>query len=127
MLVRTGNVPLGKVMHLVQGTFARKWNRRRQLKGHVFEARYFARLCLTERYLWALVRYVHDNPVRAGLVPHPAMYEWSSHPEYDSQQWRLVDPIEAATVLGTVTPEDLTWVRAITATGSSVADDRDSV
>ncbi|MDR5684049.1 MAG: transposase [Armatimonadota bacterium] len=124
LLVRTGRMPLGNVMHAVQGTFARNWNRRRGLKGHVFEARYFARLCLAERYLWALVRYVHDNPVRAGLVAHPGLYQWSSYPEYETRRWRLVDPSEAAAILGSVRPEDLTWVSAIGAGDSSGTDGR---
>jgi hypothetical protein len=47
--------------------------------GHVFQGRYRAILCDKRTYLLELVRYLHLNPVRAGLVQHPADWPWSSH------------------------------------------------
>jgi hypothetical protein len=57
-------------------------------------------LCEDERYLWALVRYIHGNPVRAGLAGAPGAYRWSSFREYEAQRWAVVDGSEADKVLG---------------------------
>jgi putative transposase len=50
--------------------------------GHLFQNRYHALLVDVDRYFLALLRYIHLNPVRAGLVGDPANYHWSSHRAY---------------------------------------------
>lgn len=102
-LVRTGSHPLGYVMQVVQGKFARWYNRKYRLTGHVFQGRYFARLCTDEGYLWALVRYIHDNPVHAALAWSPEAYPWSSARAYAGHPDELVD-LEEARALGCAVP-----------------------
>ena len=63
--------------------------RRRRFSGHVFQGRYRTELVEDESYLWTVSRYVHLNPVRAGLVEHPAAWRWSSYPGYADRRWRL--------------------------------------
>jgi putative transposase len=48
--------------------FAVNFNRRRKRYGHLFENRYKSILCEEEPYLLELTRYIHLNPLRAGLV-----------------------------------------------------------
>ena len=50
--------------------------------GHLFQGRYKAILCAKEAYLLELVRYIHLNPVRAGLSMDPESYSWIGHGEY---------------------------------------------
>jgi putative transposase len=100
LLCRRGPVPLAKVMHHVQRRFAVHLNRRLGLRGHVFQDRYYARLCEDEGYLWAVVRYIHDNPVQAGLCDSPQAYPWSSGPEYATGGSGLVDREEVASLFG---------------------------
>jgi REP element-mobilizing transposase RayT len=100
LLCRRGPVPLAKVMHHVQRRFAVHLNRRLGLRGHVFQDRYYARLCEDEEYLWAVVRYIHDNPVQAGLCDSPQAYPWSSGPEYATGGSGLVDREEVASLFG---------------------------
>ncbi len=100
LLVRVSETPLGRAMQFLQGNFARWYNRRYGYTGHLFQGRYRAWLCEDERYLWALVRYIHGNPVRAGLAGAPGAYRWSSFREYEAQRWAVVDGSEADKVLG---------------------------
>ncbi len=100
LLCRRGPVPLAKVMHHVQRRFAVHLNRRLGLRGHVFQDRYYARLCEDDGYLWAVVRYIHDNPVQAGLCDSPQAYPWSSDPEYATGGSGLVDREEVASLFG---------------------------
>jgi hypothetical protein len=81
-LVEVGEIPLGRFMQRVASQYARFLQRRNETTGHLFERRYHAVLVDTERYLLDLVRYIHLNPVRGGLVTDPADYPWSSHRDY---------------------------------------------
>ncbi|MBC7252660.1 MAG: transposase [Actinobacteria bacterium] len=51
-------------------------------KGHVFRGRYKAILVDREAYMLAVVRYIHLNPVEAGIVELPEQYPWSSYAIY---------------------------------------------
>jgi hypothetical protein len=50
--------------------------------GHLFQGRYKALLVDRDAYLLELVRYIHLNPVRAGLVDEPLDYRWTGHRAY---------------------------------------------
>ena len=57
--------------------YAMYFNSRTQMSGHVWQGRFFS--CpLDESHLWAAVRYVEVNPVRAGMVESAETYPWSS-------------------------------------------------
>jgi hypothetical protein len=69
-------------MQRVQGDYARYFNRRHRRTGHLFEKRYKAYLVTDERYLAALVRYIHFNLPSAGLEKENKDPLWSSHNFY---------------------------------------------
>lgn len=62
--------------------YTRQYNRRYRKVGHLFQGRYKAILCDRDSYLMELIRYLHLNPVRAGMVSDPRRYRWSSHGQY---------------------------------------------
>jgi len=57
--------------------YAQRINRERGWKGHLWQGRYFSS-ALDEDYLWAAIRYVERNPVRAKMVRRAENYPWSS-------------------------------------------------
>ena len=59
--------------------YAWRFNRRHSGKGHSFESRYGSSLIADERHLLAAVRYIAQNPVRAGLTSSPLGWRWSSY------------------------------------------------
>ncbi len=92
LLVETTTTPLSKIMQFLNFTYTRRFNRKYGKTGHLFQGRYKAFLCDRDTYLLALVRYIHLNPVRAGIVRWPHEYEWSSHGDYLGRSGRMVDP-----------------------------------
>lgn len=70
---------LSDAMRQLNGTYAQWWNRRHKTVGHVFQGRFKDQIVQQESYLSVLCRYVANNPVRAGLVKHPADWPWSSY------------------------------------------------
>jgi hypothetical protein len=62
----------------LQGSYTQWFNRRHRRSGHLFQGRYKAFLVEQDEYLKALVRYVHENPVKSRLVDRAQRYRWSS-------------------------------------------------
>jgi len=67
-LFRTGRVPIATIMRRLLTGYAGTFNRRHRRHGHLFQNRYKSILCQEEPYLIELVRYIHLNPLRGGLV-----------------------------------------------------------
>lgn len=82
MLVQMGNVPLGGFIGTVASRYAKAFNKKYERSGHLFERRYRAPLVTTDSYLLELVRYIHQNPLRANMVRAAGEYAWSSHNGY---------------------------------------------
>jgi len=82
LLMEVGSYPLSKVMQTLLYRYTRYYNKRHHKVGHLFQGRYRAILCDKESYLMELIRYLHLNPVRAGLVKDAKEYAWSSHRNY---------------------------------------------
>jgi REP element-mobilizing transposase RayT len=68
LLLQTGIVPVATIMRKLLTGYATKFNRRHGRHGHLFQNRYKSILCQEEPYLLELVRYIHLNPLRAGVV-----------------------------------------------------------
>ena len=68
LLLKTGDMPIATVMRRVLTGYAVSHNRRHSRSGHLFQNRYKSILCQEDTYLLELVRYIHLNPVRAGIV-----------------------------------------------------------
>jgi REP element-mobilizing transposase RayT/DNA-binding transcriptional ArsR family regulator len=82
LALRSGARPLAEVMSRVNTGYARRFNLRHLRSGHLFENRYGSLLVDDDAYLRRLVRYVHLNPLRAGLVSSLealAHYPWTGH------------------------------------------------
>lgn len=74
--------PMSRVMHALLTAYSQYHNRKYKKIGHLFQGRYKAILCQTDRYLGELVRYIHLNPVRAKIVARPEEFEYSGHRAY---------------------------------------------
>jgi len=68
---------LSILLRRVHGRYAQYYNARSGRSGHLWQNRFFA-CVLGPSHLWAALRYVERNPVRAGMVERAADYPWSS-------------------------------------------------
>lgn len=94
LVLETSETPLSRIMLGVQGSYTQVFNRRHDRVGHLFQGRYRAFLVQKDSYLLALVRYVHENPLAAGLVERAQDYPWSSDRFYRrgrGPEWMDVD------------------------------------
>lgn len=82
LVIETPNGNMNKVLHYVNGSYATYTNKKRNRSGHLWQGRYKGILIDREAYLLELSRYLHLNPVRAGMVEKPEDYRQSSYRSY---------------------------------------------
>jgi REP element-mobilizing transposase RayT len=68
LFLKTGDEPIATVMRRLLTGYAAGHNRRHQRSGHLFQNRYKSILCQEDLYLKELVRYIHLNSLRSGLL-----------------------------------------------------------
>lgn len=68
ILCKTKDMPLASCMRRVLTGYVVNFNKRHRRYGHLFQNRYKSIVCQEDAYLKELVRYIHLNPLRAGLV-----------------------------------------------------------
>ncbi|ODS64428.1 MAG: hypothetical protein ABS41_03005 [Arenimonas sp. SCN 70-307] len=68
-----------RMMQQLGTRYVRYFNACHQRTGTLWEGRFRSCLVGSDDYLLACQRYIELNPVRAGMVPHPGMYRWSSY------------------------------------------------
>jgi REP element-mobilizing transposase RayT len=82
LLIRSGPEGLAQYMRRLLTGYAQAYNRRHKRYGHLFQNRYKSIVCEEDPYFQELVRYIHLNPLRAGLVQNLAeldRHPWSGH------------------------------------------------
>ena len=82
LLTRTGNLGLSSCMQILLGDYAAASNGRHQRCGHLFQNRFKSAMVEEDAYFLELVRYIHLNPLRAGIVTDLDTldrYRWTGH------------------------------------------------
>ena len=90
LLIKEGQEPLGQVFKRIGGRYVYWYNAKYQRAGHLFQDRFKSEPVENDEYLLAVIRYIHQNPVKAGLCARSEDYPYSSWREYLSEP-RIAD------------------------------------
>ena len=99
LLLKTGMVPIATVMRRLLTGYAVYFNRRHKRIGHLFQNRYKSILCEEDAFLKELVRYIHLNPLRAGILEdlkELEAYPFSGHSAIlgkCKREWQSIDAV----------------------------------
>lgn len=85
LFLETPGGNLSQIMRHINGAYTTYFNVKRKRTGHLFQGRYKAILVEADAYATELTRYIHLNPVRAGMAVRPEAYLWSSYRAYVGQ------------------------------------------
>jgi REP element-mobilizing transposase RayT len=85
LLLQTPDADLSRCMRHLNGVYTQKYNVSHSCDGTLFRGRYKSILVDADNYLLQLVRYIHRNPLKAGLVKRLDQYVGSSHRGYLSK------------------------------------------
>lgn len=106
LLIREGSEPLSSSIKRIAAAYARYYNSKYEHYGHLFQDRFKSEPVNDEAYFFTLLRYIHQNPVAAGLTKDVVSYEWSSWVEYERKDTdRIICNING--VLGRMPLEEL--------------------
>jgi putative transposase len=95
LAIQVGDINISRVMQNLAFRYTRYINETYGRVGHLFQGRFKSVLVDLNTYFHELIRYIHLNPVRAGLSKQPENYRWSSHPVFLSLEeipWVTSDP-----------------------------------
>jgi len=89
ILAQTPDGNLSRFMRHLNGVYTQRFNRLHNYDGQLFRGRFKAILVEEDNNLLELVRYIHRNPLRAGMVEVLGDYPWSSHCAYlsNAEHW----------------------------------------
>lgn len=82
LLLRPNKYLMSNVMQVLLTAYTMYFHKRYNRVGHIFQGRYKSIAVEKETYLLELIRYIHLNPVRAGIVESIEQYPWSSYLKY---------------------------------------------
>ena len=82
IVVKADPLNLAKAIKCISTKYAMNFNGKRGRIGHVFQDRYRSETIIDDKYLIQVIRYIHNNPIKAKMVKSLEDYKWSSYNEY---------------------------------------------
>lgn len=90
---------MSETLKFINTKFAGRYNFKYDRVGHVFEDRYKSEAINTEEYLVQVIRYIHNNPLKAKMIYSPNDYQWSSYNCYINCEGALISSEEKDKVI----------------------------
>lgn len=84
LLLHEKDANIARLMKRINVSFVYYFNKKYKRVGHLFQDRFKSEIVDNDNYLLAAVRYIHNNPAKAGMVSLPEKYLWSSYNDYIS-------------------------------------------
>lgn len=94
LLLKEEEDNISRIMKRINTAYAYYFNKKYNRVGHVFQNRFKSESVENDRYLISLIRYIHNNPVKAKIVNQPQQYKWSSYWLYLEKQKSIIDKEE---------------------------------
>ena len=95
LLLEHTTMELEIIMKKIEVKFVRWYNKKYQRVGHLFQDRYKSEPVNDMRYFLTVFRYIHQNPIHAGLESTMGTYPWSSYQDYVTQDTSFMDIAKA--------------------------------
>ena len=99
LVLREGKQPLETIMRRIGASYVYWYNAKYRRNGHLFQDRFKSEPVESDAYLLTVIRYVHWNPVKAGLCSVPEAYPYSSYARYFEPQG-MIDSSFIAGMMG---------------------------
>lgn len=99
LLVKEGDEGLSVTMKRIAVSYVAYYNLKYQTTGHLFQDRFKSESVDSRRYFMTVIRYIHQNPVKAGIIKKVDGWRWSSCPAYYGQNDYPGDLLDSEKVL----------------------------
>ena len=91
LIIKEEQETIEKIIKRIAGSYAYWYNWKYYRKGHLFQDRFKSEPIECEKYLLTVIRYIHQNPLKAGIVEKVDEYRYSSYNEYINDRNELID------------------------------------
>ncbi len=112
LLIKESGDSISRSMKRIGVSYSYYFNKKYDRVGHVFQDRYRSEDIENERYLLACTKYIHNNPVKAGIVKTPEAYKWSSYNYYIDQKNEGLFVLNTCFILDTFSKEKTSAIAA---------------
>lgn len=92
LLIKTEVEEPGNIVRRIAGAYAQYSNIQNGRSGHLFQNRYRSEVVETDKYFLTVLRYIHQNPIKARITKNIKDYKWSSYMEYIENKIFLIEP-----------------------------------
>ena len=111
LLIREHDESVGETVKRIASSYVYYYNRKYGRDGHLFKERFKSEPVNDMAYFTVLLRYIHQNPVKAGIVERVKDYEYSSWGEFDGTVEPVFQICDTRTVLNRIPFKELEeWV-----------------
>ena len=91
LLIEPSGETLNTVFSRIETRYAMWFNKKYQRVGYLFQDRFRSEAVETEQYFMTVLRYILQNPMKAGMESHPGSYRWSSYLAYEKGKGAVTD------------------------------------
>ncbi|MBR0514268.1 MAG: transposase [Clostridia bacterium] len=91
LLMEPADEPLGRIFRRVGAKYVHWYNKKYDRVGHLFQDRFKSENVVGDLHFITVLRYILQNPVKAGMVSNPGNYRWSSFPAYIKGNGSITD------------------------------------
>ncbi|WP_371360870.1 transposase [Sporomusa malonica] len=100
LMLQEGEVDIANIMKRINISYVHYFNKKYKKIGHLFQDRFKSEGIEEERYILALIKYIHQNPVKAGITKTVEEYKWSSYAGYMQENHYYQKIVDTKMVLG---------------------------
>lgn len=111
LMLSEGVEDVAKVIKRISISYVYYFNKKYKRVGHLFQDRFKSEIVEDDSYILTLARYIHQNPVKAGMVKSVGEYKWSSYTCYLNESNYFTKIVETETVLGLFSDDKTTAKR----------------
>jgi len=90
LLLKEEKEPISLIIKRISSSYVYYYNWKHSRCGHLFQERFKSEVVEDDSYLLTVLRYIHQNPVKAKIIKEIEKYKWSSYNEYTCES-KMVD------------------------------------
>lgn len=94
LFIKTNEANISQAMKMINWSYSVYFNRKYGRKGHLFQSRFTSKTISDSKYFLTLIRYIHSNPVMAGISKKISEYKWCSYKDYMSASRVIINGMD---------------------------------
>ncbi len=91
LIIKESKETIGQIMKRITVRYVQWYNKKYGMSGHLLQNRFSSEPVETDKYLLSVIRYIHQNPIKAKIVNNLYDYKWSSYKDYINSDSNIIE------------------------------------